>query len=35
MGYESNGMIMAVGGGDEPFSLFEVQDEALVGKAVK
>ena len=35
MGFESNGMIMAVGGGDEPFSLFEVQDESLVGKAVK
>lgn len=35
MGLESNGMILAVGGGDEPFSLFEIQDETLVGKLVK
>lgn len=35
IGLESNGMILAVGGGDEPFSLFEIQDEALVGKNVK
>jgi methionyl-tRNA synthetase len=42
MGFESNGMILAVGGGpskevgkEEPFSLFEVNDELLVGKQVK
>lgn len=35
MGYESNGMILAVGGGDEPFSLFEINDESLLGKNVK
>lgn len=35
MGLESNGMILAVGGGDDPFSLFEVQIDALVGKSVK
>lgn len=42
MGLESNGMILAVGGGpsneagrEEPFSLFEVQDEALTGSAAK
>jgi methionyl-tRNA synthetase len=35
MGFESNGMILAVGGGEEPFSLFEVQDESMVGKKVK
>jgi methionyl-tRNA synthetase len=34
MGYESNGMILAVNG-DESFSLFEVNDESLVGKVVK
>jgi methionyl-tRNA synthetase len=34
MGYESNGMILAVNG-DESFSLFEVTDESLVGKIVK
>lgn len=28
MGLESNGMILAVGGGDKPFSLFEV-DQAI------
>jgi methionyl-tRNA synthetase len=35
MGLESNGMILAVGGGDEPFSLFEVADDLLVGKSAK
>ena len=35
MGFESNGMILAVGGGEEPFSLFEVQDESMVGRKVK
>jgi methionyl-tRNA synthetase len=35
MGMESNGMILAVGGGDDPFSLFEVADEGLVGKIIK
>jgi methionyl-tRNA synthetase len=35
MGLESNGMILAVGGGDDPFSLFEVADPALVGKRIK
>ncbi len=35
MGLESNGMILAVGGGAEAFSLFEVMDESLVGKKVK
>jgi methionyl-tRNA synthetase len=34
MGYESNGMILAVNG-DESFSLFEIDDESLVGKIVK
>lgn len=34
MGYESNGMLMAVGGGEVPFSLFEVTDPELVGKTV-
>jgi len=35
MGLESDGMILAVGGGDEPFSLFEVKDEVLVGTRAK
>ncbi|MFA7252858.1 MAG: hypothetical protein WC027_03305 [Candidatus Paceibacterota bacterium] len=35
MGLESNGMILAVGGGEEPFSLFEVKDEVIVGTSAK
>ena len=35
MGLESNGMIMAVGGGEEPFSLFEVKDSVLAGTQAK
>lgn len=35
MGLESNGMILAVGGGDNPFSLFEVRDEILAGTPAK
>ena len=35
MGLESNGMILAVGGGDEPFSLFEVKNDILVGTPAK
>lgn len=35
MGLESNGMILAVGGGEEPFSLFEVRDEILTGTQAK
>ena len=35
MGMECNGMILAVGGGEEPFSLFEVNDEVLTGSAAK
>jgi len=35
MGLESNGMILAVGGGEEPFSLFEVNGEILVGTKAK
>jgi methionyl-tRNA synthetase len=42
MGLESNGMILAVGGSssgeegkDEPFSLFEVRAEVLVGTRAK
>ncbi len=35
MGLESNGMILAVGGGEDPFSLFEIPIEELVGKRVK
>lgn len=31
MGLESNGMILAVGGGDNPFSLFEVDDSIEAG----
>ena len=35
MGFESNGMILAVGGGDEPFSLFEMADEIPTGAKAK
>jgi len=35
MGLESNGMVLAVGGGEEPFSLFEVKDEVIVGTSAK
>ncbi len=35
MGLESNGMILAVGGGEEPFSIFEVRDEILTGTPAK
>ena len=35
MGLESNGMILAVGGGDEPFSLFEVGAEVKTGSMAK
>ena len=35
MGLESNGMILAVGGGEEPFSIFEVRDEIIVGTPAK
>jgi tRNA-binding EMAP/Myf-like protein len=35
MGFESNGMILAVGGGDDALSLFEIQNESMVGKKVK
>lgn len=35
MGMESNGMILAVGGGEEPFSLFEVRDEIQTGVKAK
>lgn len=35
MGLESKGMILAVGGGDLPLSLFEVSPEELVGGLVK
>lgn len=35
MGFESNGMILAVGGGEDSFSLFEVQAESLIGKQIK
>ncbi len=35
MGLESNGMILAVGGGEEPFSLFEVKDDILIGTRAK
>jgi methionyl-tRNA synthetase len=31
MGLESNGMLLATGGGDKPFSLFEVRDEVEPG----
>ena len=35
MGMESNGMILAVGGGEEPFSIFEVKADILVGTRAK
>lgn len=35
MGMESNGMILAVGGGEEPFSIFEVREEVLTGTQAK
>lgn len=35
MGLESNGMILAVGGGDEAFSLFEVNDSIPAGTKAK
>lgn len=35
MGLESNGMILAVGGGDEPFSIFEVKDDISIGSCAK
>ncbi|MEI6191208.1 MAG: hypothetical protein WCP24_02475 [bacterium] len=35
MGLESNGMVLAVGGGEEPFSLFEVREEVLTGTKTK
>lgn len=35
MDLESNGMILAVGGGEEPFSLFEVKDEVIIGTQAK
>jgi tRNA-binding EMAP/Myf-like protein len=35
MGLESNGMILAVGGGEEPFSIFEVREEVLTGTQAK
>ena len=35
MGLESNGMVLAVGGGDTPFSLFEVKTEIPVGVVAK
>jgi len=35
MGLESNGMILAVGGGEEPFSIFEMPDEILTGSCAK
>lgn len=35
MGLESNGMILAVGGGEEPFSLFEVNDAIQAGTKAK
>jgi hypothetical protein len=31
MGLESNGMILALGGGEAPFSLFEVNDSISPG----
>lgn len=31
MGLESNGMILALGGGDKPFALFEVPEEIAPG----
>ena len=35
MGLESNGMILAIGGGEEPFSLFEVKEDILIGTKAK
>lgn len=35
MGLESNGMILAVGGGEEPFSLFEVGEQIVPGVKAK
>lgn len=35
LGLDSNGMILAVGGGNEPFSLFEVRADILVGTQAK
>ena len=35
MGLESNGMVLAVGGGEEPFSLFEVKEDIIVGTRAK
>jgi methionyl-tRNA synthetase len=35
MGLESNGMILAVGGGEDPFSLFEVNDLIQAGTKAK
>jgi len=35
MGLESNGIVLAVGGAEEPFSLFEVRDEIPVGTQAK
>jgi len=35
MGLESNGMILAVGGGEEPFSIFEVKADIKVGTQAK
>jgi methionyl-tRNA synthetase len=35
MGLESNGMILAVGGGEEPFSIFEVKDDISIGSCAK
>ena len=35
MGLESNGMILAVGGGEEPFSLFEANDLIPTGTKAK
>lgn len=35
MGLESNGMVLAVGGGEEPFSLFEVASDVQTGTAAK
>jgi len=34
MGLESNGMIMATGGGEKPFSLFEVPQEIIEGSKI-
>ncbi|MBM2817577.1 MAG: methionyl-tRNA synthetase, methionyl-tRNA synthetase [Parcubacteria group bacterium] len=34
-GYESQGMILAVGGGDSPFSILKVDESAKEGSGVK